>query len=302
MSGQMEYAVRSQPNRHRRENQDRVRVYIPGNPAVAIRKGSLFIVADGIGGQRAGGVASQVAVQSVLQSYYADPAPDPARGLQSALAIADGWLRYWASVQPDFQGMGTTLTAVAVRGRELYTAHAGDSRAYLVRRGSVWPLTRDHTWVASALARGILTPHEAASHPWRHVLTCHLGGRLQRIDVHRLIYAPGDRLVLCSDGVGDMVSTPEIGLLAMRPPRQAARGLVRLARRRGGTDDASAIVVTLGQLQRRMNVIQPVPGAALCSTPQAQVIGTASQRAFLLTLGLGMTGVVAVLALTALGH
>jgi serine/threonine protein phosphatase PrpC len=140
----------------------------------------------------------------------------------------------------------------------LVIAHIGDSRAYLIRSGRAWPLTRDHTWVADALARGLLTPQEAVQHPWRHVLTRNLGSQSATVDVRRVACAPGDRLILCSDGVSDLLAPQEIAWLGSRSPRDAARAMVATVRRRGGKDDASAIVVALGRPAR-----QPRPVARI---------------------------------------
>jgi len=291
----------SWPGRHRGTNQDRLSAYVPRDPVLLVRKGALFVVADGMRGCPGGEIASHLAAQAVLRAYYANPSLDPVQSLRVAVEMADGWLRYWAAVRPDLRGMGTTLTAVAVRGGELIVAHVGDSRAYLVRGGRAWPLTRDHTWVADALARGLLTPQEAASHPWRHILTRNLGGPSAAVDVRRVVYAPGDRLVLCSDGVSDLVAPHEIGWLAGRPPRQAARALVGAARRRGGRDDASAIVVALGRL-----AWQPRPAMRASALPPRRYYGvgagavalsTPAQQMLLLAVGLGAAVVVVLLGM-----
>lgn len=294
----------SRPGRGQRTNQDAVAQYVPRDPVLAARKGALFVVADGMRGCPAGEVASRLAAQTVLGAYYAGPSPDPVQSLQAAVGTADGWLRYWAAARPDLRGMGTTLTAVVVRGGELIVAHVGDSRAYLVRGGRAWPLTRDHTWVADALARGLLTQQEAASHPWRHMLTRNLGGSSAAVDVRRVVYAPGDRLVLCSDGVSGLVASHEIGWLAARSPRQAARALVGTARQRGGQDDASAIVVSLGrpawQPRPAMRAHGIAPQQGYGATAGAVALTTPAQQMLLLALGLGAAGVVILLGMMAL--
>ena len=291
----------SRPGRGQRANQDAVAQYIPRDAALLARKGALFVVADGMRGHPGGEVASHLAAQTVLSAYYADPSPDPVQSLQAAVGTAGGWLRYWAAARLDLRGMGTTLTAVAVRGGELIVAHVGDSRAYLVRGGRAWPLTRDHTWVTDALARGLLTPQEAASHPWRHMLTRNLGGSSAAVDVRRVVYAPGDRLVLCSDGVSNLMAPHEIGWLAARSPRQAARTMVGTARRRGGQDDASVIVVSLGRPAWQPRPVMLAPGVApqrrYGATAGAVALTTPAQQAFLLALGLGATGVIMLLGM-----
>ena len=301
MSAGLEFGWLSQPGRGQRNNQDRLVGHLPRDAALLARKGALFVVADGMRGRPGGEVASHLAAQIVLSAYYADPSPDPAQSLRAAVEAAAGWIRYWAAARPDLRGMGTTLTAVVVRGGELIVAHVGDSRAYLVRGGRAWPLTRDHTWVTDALARGLLTPQEAASHPWRHILTRNLGGSSAAIDVRRVVYAPGDRLVLCSDGVSNLLAQHEIGWLAGRSPRQAARTLVGTAWRRGGQDDASAIVVSLGRQAWQPRPVVSAPGVAprpyYGATGGAVALNAPAQQMLLLALGLGAAGVVMLLGM-----
>lgn len=306
MSAYLRFGWLSRPGRYRGTNQDRLSAYVPRDPVLLVRKGALFVVADGMRGCPGGEVASRLAAQTVLAAYYANPSPDPTQSLQAAVEAADGWIRYWGSARADLREMGTTLTAVAVRGGELIVAHVGDCRAYLVRGGRAWPLTRDHTWVADALARGLLTPQEAANHPWRRVLTRSLGGSSAAADVRRVVCAPGDRLVLCSDGVSDLLAPHEIGWLAARSPRQAAQALVGTARRRGGQDDASAIVVSLAWPAWQPRPVMPAPGVApqwrYGATAGAVALNTPAQQMLLLALGLGVAGVVVLLAMMALAR
>lgn len=248
----------SKQGRGRPVNQDALAHSIPAHPALAARKGAIFIIADGMRAAPGGEFASRLAVRAVLDGYYASPLADPAQSLQAAIITAHNWLRYWSAVRPDMRGMGTTLTAVVVRGEELTIGHVGDSRAYLVRGGQAWPLTQDHTWVAEALTRGLLSPQEAAGHPLRHTLTRYLGGPSVTVDIRRVACRPGDRLVLCSDGVSDLLAPHEVGWLACHPPQKAARALVEAARQRGGRDDASAIVVLLGRPAQEYRPAVPV--------------------------------------------
>ena len=233
----------SQRGRQAPVNQDRVGWCIPRDWPTWQRKGALFVVADGLGGHAAGGVASHTAIQAVLNTYYAHPSPYPAHSLQAAVEEANRWVRYWAWQRADLRGMGTTLCATAVWGDHVVVAHVGDSRAYLVRGGQAWPLTRDHTWVAEALATGMLTLEEAARHPWRHVLTRSLGRDGVAADVGRLVFSAGDRLVLITDGIAERLWDREIGHITMRPPQAAVRRLANLARRRGSRDDRTAVVL-----------------------------------------------------------
>lgn len=238
-------------------NQDAVQCCIPARGSQLTRKGALFLVADGMRGRPRGEVASRLAARVVQQAFYTHPTCDPVRGLRDAVTTANGWVRYWAQTRPDLRGMRTTLTAVVAGNQELTVAHVGDSRAYLVRPPHVWRLTSDHTWAARALAQGVLTQEEARNHPWCHILTRSLGGPNPMVDLQQCPYALGDRLVICSDGVSDLLRGREIGWLARRPPRRAAKAMVRAAQRRGSHDDASVIVVALGWSARQRRVAQP---------------------------------------------
>lgn len=229
----------------RRINQDWLGHYVPPDPATLAAKGSLFVVADGMGGRQAGHVASHLAVRALLQAYYRDRSYDVAQSLARAVHQTNAQLFRYGAYYPAYRGMATTLVAAAVRGRELAVAHVGDSRAYLARGGGVWPLTRDHSWVAQMVASGVLTPAEAARHPYRRVILRSLGPRPSvQVDVRRFSLVAGDALILCSDGLSDLVADREIGWAALAwQPQQAAQAMVAWAYQRGGPDDISAMVV-----------------------------------------------------------
>jgi len=268
-------------------NQDRLSWRIPRDAWTQQRKGALFIIADGAGGHNAGEVASQLAVQSVLHSYYTSQLP-PAHSLQQAAADAARLIQQWAWYRPDLRGMATTLTAVAVYEQYLVIAHTGDTKAYLIRRQRAWPLTRDHTWAADALAQGILTPQEARLHPWRSVLTGALGSGALRIDVGRVRFLPGDRLVLLSDGVGDFLTEDELAHYAALPPQQMSNALSALARQRGSADDRSVLAAQLGQAAPPPALKMPV----WHSTPAVTNLGTRVS-------GLSMAGTLALILMGA---
>jgi protein phosphatase len=261
-------------------------------------------MADGMRGRPRGEVASRLAAQVVQRAFYSHPTCDPVQGLWNAVTTANGWVRYWSETRPDLRGMRTTLTAVVAGNQTLTVAHVGDSRAYLVRPPDVWRLTSDHTWAARAVFQGVLTQEEARNHPWRHVLTRSLGGSNPMVDVRQCPYAPNDRLVVCSDGVSDLLSGHEISWLARHPPRRAAKAMVRAAQRRGSQDDASVIVVALGRSARQRRVAQPhradVGGAY---RPQGRAAGpTRGQRRGLLALGSVAGAATSSASLAALAH
>lgn len=241
--------ARTDAGRVRPNNQDWWLQFVPPDPRVLAAKGALFAVADGMGGRAGGQMASQLAVQHVLQAYYHNPSLNPSTSLTQAVQVANHQVYSYGQFYPAYRGMATTLVAAVVRGSELVVAHVGDSRAYLVRAGRVWPLTRDHSWVAEMVARGLLTPAQGASHPYRHVITRSVGPKpAVAVDVQRTKIAPGDALVLCTDGLSDVVSSGEIGWAAATlDPQHAAQTLIDWANQRGGRDNISALVVRVQQ-------------------------------------------------------
>lgn len=219
-------------------------------------RGHVFLVADGVGGNEAGEVASRLGTDSVeefllntFRRFAAVPSTDgqaALRELQAALGRADARLFDEADRHPEWRGMGTTLTMAIVSGRRLFVAHAGDSRCYLNSGGTLRQLTTDHT-VAAELARtGVITRAEQERHPWRHVVTNLLGGSEHgvRAEVHLLDLHPGDVLLLCSDGLTDMVPDQAIAavLAAEADPEAACRRLIDDANRNGGKDNVTAVL------------------------------------------------------------
>lgn len=233
------------PGRVRPSNQDWWGQFVPPNQRTLAEKGALFAVADGMGGRVGGEIASQLAIQYLLQAYYRDPSRQIDQSLARAVQAANRQVHSYGYYYPAYQGMATTLVVAVVQGQDLVVAHVGDSRAYLARAGRVWPLTRDHSWVAEMVVRGALTPAEAARHPYRHVISRSIGPTPEvQVDVRRLRLSPGDTLVLCTDGLSDLVNPSEIGWAASRlAPPHAVQSLVRWANERGGRDNISALVV-----------------------------------------------------------
>ncbi len=218
--------------------------------------GHLFVVADGMGGRQGGEEASALAVRAVedfmlnvLQWFLHLRGPEGEHLLeqfQSALREADTAVYEQARNHPELWGMGTTLTLAFALNRDLFIAHAGDSRAYLLRQRVLYQLTHDHTLVGEMVRQGMLKKEEAAHHRLRHVITNVVGGTEAgiQVDVHRVELQAGDTLLLCSDGVTEMLSNDQIvAVLASRPSaRCACEQLVSAANDAGGTDNLSVIV------------------------------------------------------------
>jgi protein phosphatase len=208
----------------------------------------LFAVADGMGGERAGEVASALAIETLAEQLLDHCrtvlSPDPA-ALAAAARAADARIFDEADRHPELTGMGTTLTLVVAVGAVAQVVHVGDSRLYLARDGRLYQLTRDHTLVADLVEAGALTPREAERHHLRSIITNALGGneRGVRVELHEITLEPGDVTLLCTDGLSGMVPDARIAeLLGERDPEVACRALVDEANARGGRDNVTAIV------------------------------------------------------------
>jgi PPM family protein phosphatase len=211
-----------------------------GNEDGFVAAEPLFAVADGMGGHQGGEVASKVALETLQKA--ADGTADLAEVVQEANRAV--FTR--ASQDPALLGMGTTLTAVLVEEHRLHLAHVGDSRMYLARDGRLERITRDHTVVEEMVEQGRLTPEEAAIHPQRSIVTRALGVEEDiQVDELDLDVRPGDRVLLCSDGLTGMVDEGEIlRLLTEHRDAQAATdALVDAANRAGGQDNITAVIL-----------------------------------------------------------
>jgi len=223
---------------------------------------NLFVLSDGMGGEAHGEIASAMAVETVVK-HCLDIEANPAakvvgpvqpnwsartKRLSTAIHLANKNIFKSAEKNPDQHGMGATLTAVWIDGAKLSIAHVGDSRAYLLRGGSLLQLTRDHSLVAEQVRRGILTSAEAEESDMQSVLLRALGAQAEiEVDVEEHTLFPRDVLLLCSDGLTRMVTDPEIAgtLQAETNTGQAAENLVALANERGGPDNITVVIVRL---------------------------------------------------------
>lgn len=263
----------SHPGRVRRRNEDACVAYVPIDSRWQTAKGYFFAVADGVGGRGMGDVASQRALRVALNTYYHAPAVAPNDALSEAFYRANLDLYTLGHLYPDYAGLSTTMVAIVVRGGEAVIGNVGDSRAYMLRYGVLWPITRDHSWVAEAVTAGLLTQAEARRHPWRKAITRALGlGSRVAVDLFRVRLRSGDTLLLCSDGVVETVAGTEIRqALQGLPPPAAAHELVDLANRGGGPDNATALVIRYEPWDTvRRAAASPSPPAEWVTTPPAR--------------------------------
>ena len=207
-----------------------------------VRRG-LYVVCDGMGGARAGEVASEMACRGLLAL---DPESATAEDLREAIVEIDQAIVNRSLEEDGLIGMGTTLTAALAGEGSLTLAHVGDSRAYVLRGGDLTQLTEDHSWVGEMVRRGELTPAQAAVHPHRSVITRVLGtGSELEPDMIQVPVGEGDRLLLCSDGLTGMISDEDLaGILQQdEDPQAVAQLLVKAALAAGGEDNVTVVVV-----------------------------------------------------------
>jgi protein phosphatase len=229
-------------------NEDALGKREPQEAALQASKGALYIVSDGMGGHRAGEVASRLAVETILDGYYRVPG-ETTDALRVAVEAANKRILTAAESNEAFAGMGCTVVACVVRDSQATIAHVGDSRIYLAHRGSVRLLTRDHLYVTDVLG---LDESQASQNPRRNVLSRALGIRPEiGVDVADVQLHGGDRLLLCTDGLSNVIEHDDVRwLLGGASPRAAARRLLALARLRKTRDNASALVVFVEDTSR----------------------------------------------------
>ena len=209
------------------------------------------LVADGVGGAAAGEVASATTAYVAAATAMARWGEDGVSVVREIVERARASLVAGAAADPDRAGMATTLTVVVCDGERVVLGHVGDSRAYLLREGGLRRLSTDHTYVQALVDDGRLAPDAARDHPWRNVVLRSLQGAPDEVaahepDVTALDLRPGDRLLLCSDGLTDLVAEHRISeVLGLHDPHAAAAVLTHAALEAGGTDNVTCVVLDL---------------------------------------------------------
>lgn len=244
----MKYAAISDKGIIREQNEDfwNIILDVNGNPRA-------FIVADGMGGHQAGDVASRLAVESISRSIYCyleknEPGDSIEQVLRDAINEANEVIFRYAMENLNGSNIGTTLTAGLLCDGKLTIAHIGDSRFYLIRNETIQKLTRDHSFVAELVEKGILDQEEARVHPLRNQITRALGYEKEvQIDFYSLDIMPDDIYLLCTDGLTMKLSSDE--LLSMFKEEKdlniILQNMVALANERGGDDNITAIAVKI---------------------------------------------------------
>ncbi|MGD2050313.1 MAG: protein phosphatase 2C domain-containing protein [Chloroflexota bacterium] len=247
---------------------------------------SLGVVADGVGGQTAGEVASHLTVNTIKKYFdEQESIEDINYHLERAILIANRAVYQATQENSDYQGMSTTVALAAILNGRLYTAHVGDSRIYLLRDGNLHQLSVDHTWAQEAIEAGLLTPQEAKVHPNRNVIRRHLGGG-SNIEVdHRMALPtdgtvkaaeanqgtslkPGDTILICSDGLSDMISDQAIleSLLDhFQDLPAASKELVDKANQAGGKDNITIVLMQVPGKKAPAAAVVPPRGSAVAA-------------------------------------
>ncbi|MFN8389792.1 MAG: Stp1/IreP family PP2C-type Ser/Thr phosphatase [Bdellovibrionota bacterium] len=226
--------------RRRSENQD-------SYGYLHTERASLFVVADGMGGARGGGTASAMAVNLIVDSALDDAGELTQRSLQRAIRLSNRVIFSRSQQDSQLTGMGTTVVALAFVDNTAIVAHVGDSRIYLLRDGQITQLTRDHTLVQELVDTGAIPQQDAATHPIAHMLTRSLGPtEAIGVEIHTLpkLVQPGDKFLLCSDGLYNHVSSDQIAdALRTKDPQAAVSDLVQQALDGGGSDNVTIEII-----------------------------------------------------------
>ena len=246
----------------RAHNEDSIRFVQPSASVLRKRMGCLAIVADGMGGHASGEVASSIAVETIVSEYYRLKRK-PVKALEAAARLANEKIWSRAVQNKALKGMGTTCTAVAIRGRSLSVLHIGDSRVYLLKKERLIQLSEDHTYVQDLVRLGKITPEQANDHPDGNILTKSLGtAPIRECDIFQATqqFEPGDKLMLCSDGLYEYFSTDELfALLQEKKLADISEQLSSIVLEFGARDNFSLLLVEY----RREPAIDNMPTRAI---------------------------------------
>ncbi len=252
----VDYFGKTDVGKKREKNEDSLLInYDPAQDC------GLFMVADGMGGHLGGEFASRIAVKTVgdtIKQLLEDPEAtllkdiafdrgDPGETVKYAIRLASQKIFEEAARNPGLRGMGTTSVVLLIQNGKGYIAHVGDSRAYLVQQNRIQQLTTDHSLVAEQLKAGFITPEEMKNHKYRNIITRSVGFQSD-VDIDLLIrdLEKGDRFVLCSDGLTNMIEDADIlKIVSKNDPKTSCQKLVEMANKKGGDDNVTVIVTSI---------------------------------------------------------
>jgi protein phosphatase len=243
-----EHASLSDRGRVRQNNEDACAHFVPEGAGELADRGAVFVVADGMGGHRGGEIASRIAVRTIIAFYTANSDENRSHALSRAFREANKTILEESVADSTLFGMGTTCTALALHNGRAYFAHVGDSRGYHVRGGRITQVTHDHSIVGEMVRSGILSDEDARNHPKRNVITKSLGAQddIAADLPTALDLEPGDKFLLCSDGLTAYLSDADIAeILSTCSPSEACKQLVKMANEAGGRDNITVLVVAV---------------------------------------------------------
>jgi protein phosphatase len=245
----IEHACLSEQGPVRENNEDYITYHSPGDSVSLINKGHLFVVADGVGGNRAGEVASQQGAEELVKLYYGD-SKKADKALREAFTQANLHVYNMGQSKAEYRRMETTLSALVLTNKKIHIGHIGDSRIYRVRSSEVEQLTSDHSEVGELLRMRLINAEEARHHPRRNVITRSLGSELlMKADYQSLPVEEGDIFVLCTDGLWEPLEDAEIAeIVRQNPASIACQKLVSLGIERGTRDNLSLQVIKVLEL------------------------------------------------------
>ena len=261
-TNKIEVSVKTDPGCVRETNEDNGRHVIPSNPENGDGRGTLTIVADGMGGHSAGEVASEMAVDLISQYFYSDEENPGPEALRNAIESANMEIYSSSMIDEAYSGMGTTVVALVIQNCIGYVAHVGDSRLYRLRDQNMERLTIDHSQVMEMVKLGIISLEDAQHHEDKNVILRAVGTQsFVEVEVSEpFAIEPGDEFLLCSDGLCDMANDDEIHRIWVNAPdvHAASEQLIAFAKQRGGEDNITVGVIHVWP-QNQIQVERKVP-------------------------------------------
>lgn len=246
-------ACKTDLGRVRENNEDKFEFFIPEETTALAARGLVFLVCDGMGGAAAGQIASELSCKTFIDVFYHHASPSVEEAAKAAVLSANRFVLDVARSIPGRQGMGTTLSGLILCQDKAILVQVGDSRIYRLRNQNLEQLSEEHTFVEEQVRAGIITPQEAENHPYSHVLTRAIGveeslePQVQTFDTQI-----GDIFLLCSDGLTNHITDPEIAeIISQHPPADAVWKLINNAIAAGGSDNCTALLVRIDDLEPR---------------------------------------------------
>ena len=263
----LEAHLLSDVGKKRQRNEDGCTICVPDDKELARERGLMFAVADGMGGVSGGDFASRLGLQTLVEEYYARTETTVPQRLQESVGQANRRIFQEAENHPEFYGMGTTMCALIVHGDHAYIAHVGDSRLYLYR-DALYQVTEDHSLVAEQVRSGYISEDEARTHSLKNLITRAVGTKdAVKADLYAVKLKVGDTILMCSDGLSNLVDDKSIaGILTGGNLQGAARVLVGRALEGGAPDNVTVLLLRVVEQPFKTQVAQGAKMVAIGKT------------------------------------